>query len=148
MATTTLLKEKIYIVKELEAYSTPWLQIKSQYAEASKQYTREASQPPRPGQDPREIQRQAEFNFKMTCDNIASYYNSIADTCPIPITFDGKSKFYDEDNIGYILLQDPFSRTATIDNPNPISPSIDNMLYKVPLSTRTTLRTTIQNWSN
>jgi len=128
--------ETYYIVKEDSVYSTPWYDIKDQYVQAYDAYNVALSQPPGRGEDPMIIERNARDQFISDCNAIALYYNSIKDTCPIPSTVNGK-RSYNDGRDNFILLKDP----------SPIiSPSIDSMPYKVPLSNRTSLRSATLNW--
>ena len=96
--------ETYYIVKEDSIYSTPWYDIKIQYAQAYDAYNVAISRPPERGEDPMIIERNARDQFISDCNAIAIYYNSIKDTCPIPSTVNGK-RTYNDGRDNFVLLK-------------------------------------------
>jgi hypothetical protein len=147
-------QSKYYIVMEGESGNLEWNKIKNQYTVAQKAYYNTINQPPRKGEDPMMIQRQAAMQFEMDCNNIQRDYQNRWEKghLPTPITINGKQK-NQINGIGYILVKDPTPNfeDSFIDETGydySMDRAIYDMSYKVQHNSQKSAKLVTQFWSN
>jgi len=147
-------QSKYYIVKSNDTGELEWNQIKNQYTVAQKAYYNTINQPPREGEDPEMIQKQAAMHFEMDCINIRKTYQDRfeKDMLPVPVTINGKQKNVINGE-EYILLKDPTAnfQDSFIDETGydySKDRAIHNMSNKTQYDNKNSARLVTQFWSN
>jgi hypothetical protein len=147
-------KSKYYIVKSNDTQELEWNQIKNMYVVAQKAYYNTINRPPREGQDPEMILRQAAMQFEMDCNDIKRTYQDRfeKDQLPVPVTINGKQKNVINGE-EYILLKDPTAnfQDSFIDETGYDSSkdrAIHNISNKTQYNDQTSARLVTQFWTN